>query len=256
MSILQPVTAAEFYNTRIKHFPTFDKIVCFNRPIFNPMGLVPMDDEKHVIADSDTNTERATTDDGIRLDSLRRARESAYEIAFANNFQYFVTFTLNRQMIDRYESKIIYPKLKNFLSNMVSRHDAKYLLCAEYHKQKEDEDKPAIHFHGLMSANFKLRDKGLVTKRGQTVYQIMNWKYGFSSAVLIDDNYQRTCNYVMKYITKENRKIFGKFYFSGGDISRKVPTEYDNVDYSVVPAPSFPVFGHLAVKYVEVQNDS
>ena len=39
---------------------------------------------------------------------------------------------------------------------------------------------------------------------------MIDWKWGFSTCVPLDDNYERTVNYVTKYITKAEDKIFGK----------------------------------------------
>ena len=37
----------------------------------------------------------------------------------------------------------------------------------------------------------------------------------------IDEYYERTCNYLMKYLTKDYRKIFGKWYFSSRNLVRR-----------------------------------
>lgn len=43
------------------------------------------------------------------------------------------------------------------------------------------------------------------------VYNMLDWKYGFSTCVPLDENYERTANYIVKYITKsDSGKIFGE----------------------------------------------
>lgn len=43
----------------------------------------------------------------VRTDSMKRAIDKAYEIGLSNNFQYFVTLTLDETKIDRYNPSII-----------------------------------------------------------------------------------------------------------------------------------------------------
>ena len=81
--------------------------------------------------------------------SRQRARARVRDMALCNPFEYFFTWTIAPDLLDRYDPKAIYPKLRNFLSNAVRRKGLSYLIVPEYHEQKPGEDKPAIHFHGL-----------------------------------------------------------------------------------------------------------
>ena len=64
-------------------------------------------------------------------------------MALCNPFEYFFTWTIAPDLLDRYDPKAIYPKLRNFLSNAVRRKGLSYLIVPEYHEQKPGEDKPA-----------------------------------------------------------------------------------------------------------------
>ena len=44
----------------------------------------------------------------------------------------------------------------------------------------------------------------------------MNWKYGFSTAIELDDQKERVTNYVMKYITKDNQKNIQSLLYGWG----------------------------------------
>ena len=63
---------------------------------------------------------------------------------------------------------------------------------------------------------------------------MLDWKWGFSTCVALDDHYERAINYVVKYIAKGNEKIFGKWYLSsrglkkGPDILSLEPIPYND----------------------------
>lgn len=48
-----------------------------------------------------------------------------------------------------------------------------------------------------------------------------DWPWGFSTCIPIDENYVRTVNYLLKYLTKGAEKIFGKWYLSARDLRKK-----------------------------------
>lgn len=181
-----------------------------------------------------------------RSDSLKRTKEKAFDIAMANDFDYFVTFTLDSEKIDRYDKDIVLKKFKKWLQHQVERKNFKYIIFPEYHKDN------AIHFHGLCSGNIKLSDSGKKTKAGQTIYNSDSWKYGFSSIIKLEGSYERVVNYITKYISKDNHKIFGKYYFAGGrGLRREVPTIYTNTEWNEVQGKVYhiPQAG-ISVKYV------
>ena len=71
----------------------------------------------------------------------------------------------------------------------------------------------ALHFHVLMSdiswtltpATNAKTGKLITTKFGDPVFNVTDWKYGFSTVAVIppDNNNLRVANYLVKYITKE-----------------------------------------------------
>ena len=279
--VLYPLRQAEgFYNTRIKHFGRFTVTSCFSRPVFNPLkhekhrqSKVLLNKEHSMRYDpftdsmieifKDSNVEKVEFSDEAlpkkdRSDSIKRAKDSVMEIAYANRFQYFVTLTLDQSKISRTDTNEIRSKLNRWLSNQVQRNQMKYIILPEHHTQKSWEDKPAVHFHGLISGIFRMKDSGKTTQRGQKILNIENWHYGFTTAIELDDNYDKIVNYVLKYITKESQKILGRWYLSGGKgLERKVPTEYINTDYDMFEGMEYMVpEANMTVKYKTVVEDT
>ena len=163
--------------------------------------------------------------------SQRRAKAKIMDIALCNPFSYFFTWTLDGQLIDRYDIEIVYKKVRVFLSNAVQRKGFQYVLVPEYHQIKDGEEKPAIHMHGLCNlgkvkiqpacyvkgprAGMQIQDNS-----GRPVYNMVAWKYGFSTCIPVDGQYERTVNYLSKYITKSDEKIFGKWYLSSRNLKK------------------------------------
>lgn len=154
-------------------------------------------------------------------ESQRRARSKVRDIALCNKFDYMFTWTLDADKIDRYDPVVIYKKMRAFLSHATQRKGFTYVCIPEYHKQKDGEEKPAIHFHGLcnlgsvkISPAVSPSGTLLTDKGGRQIFNMTDWTLGFSTCVPLDDDYEKAVNYVCKYITKAEEKIFGKWYLS------------------------------------------
>ncbi len=184
-----------------------------------------------------------------RPDNLKRAKDRVFDIVYQNEFKYFVTLTLNdeNENINREEPQTLIQPLRIWLSHQVQRKGLKYLLIPELHKNG------AVHCHLLINDVFKLVDSGTVIYNGRphkveylkskgvypyglkTVYNIPEWKYGFSTAIELSGEIARVAYYMTKYITKDLKKIFGKYYWSSRNIVRECETEYINTNYSEIP---------------------
>lgn len=163
--------------------------------------------------------------------SQRRAKAKIMDIALCNPFEYFFTWTLNGQLIDRYDIEIVYKKVRVFLSNAVQRKGFQYVLVPEYHKIKDGEEKLAIHMHGLCNlGQIKIQPayyaKGpragmqMQDSSGRPIYNMVDWKYGFSTCIPLDEQYERAVNYLTKYIAKSDTKIWGKWYLSSRNLQK------------------------------------
>ena len=185
----------------------------------------PRDSEGDVGVESADNIARA----------VRRARRKVYDLIVSNSsLNCFITCTLDGKDFERNDTKTFVRKLNKWLDNLVQRTGFKYVLVCEYHKKNK-----ALHFHALCNADaLRLQDSGTVlrptggkpvrlataARQGykpeelRTVYNVSNWKYGFSTAIYTDDNRGAVANYVSKYITKDCDKIGGRYYRHGGDL--------------------------------------
>ena len=219
--LFAPATAPEVYsNARKKLYPSFDTLQVANDYIFRALGYEERKPSRHYSVPSKGNAK-----DPVRsMESSRsRARASLRDIALCNRFEYFFTWTLDPKLIDRYDADTVKDKLLNFLKNKTRRNQFNYICVAERHKDG------AIHFHGLCNVRtIKLKrainarnGAEMSTSAGQPIYNMEDWRLGFSTCIPIGENYERTCNYLMKYISKGAEKVFGKWYFSSRSLRKK-----------------------------------
>ncbi len=209
--------------------------------------------------------------------ALRRARAAVSDYARANKFSYFVTLTLDKEKVDRYDINASLRPLRWFLDNLVRRHGLIYILVPELHKDG------AIHFHGLFNDAPVLVDSGTVrlpgskrprkprSKRqreqwledgGQVVYNIPGYKLGFSTAIPLYGEYRAAVAYVCKYIGKQPagdtsvapQKIGGRWYYSGGNLKKPV-RKYIDVDWDDFGGDHSFTIPRLGVQCVKIEVD-
>lgn len=160
-----------------------------------------------------SNIERSTGAESAER-SMRRAKAQVRRLALSNSFSYFVTLTLNREKVDRYEPSEIIKKLNAWCSNMVQRKGLCYILVPERHKDG------AIHFHGFFNKAVEMVDSGHKDSAGHVIYNIPAWSLGFSTAIELYGGYAQAVGYVCKYIGKQGDKPAGRWYYSGGDLKQ------------------------------------
>lgn len=165
--------------------------------------------------------------------AIRRARGRLREILLSNKFDWFVTITIDGNTLNRYDYRDIVKPLSKWLDNRVQRKGYKYVLVPEFHKDG------AVHFHGLFSGDVKVEDSGTVKVhnvkkpvkmstykrhyKGQPysiVYNMPEWEYGYTTAIKVTDKPHAVANYISKYISKDSRKVGGRWYLSGGKLNR------------------------------------
>lgn len=234
------------YATKIKHYPNgyWKRVYCNNYKFrvalygANKSYTAYKDESDASEGDSceDDYDVTLVADDRNRDDNYKRAKDRIFEIIFCNmsDFQVFVTVTFDDDKVDSRDPVAVITKLRNWLSHMVQRKGLKYLLVPEYHKSGR------IHAHLLCNNVFNLVDSGTRVVEGfdkpiklstiarynihpsrikGIVYNITDWKCGFSTAELTYGDGAALANYVLKeYMTKDNRKIFGKHYWCSRNI--------------------------------------
>lgn len=128
---------------------------------------------------------------------IARARTRVFEIAICNDFDYFITLTINDEKLNRYDLKAYIKKLGQFIRDYRKKHgaDIQYLLIPEKHING------AWHVHGLI--------KGIPADQlKKNEYGYLDWedykkRFGYCSIDKIKNQ-----EAVSKYITKYIRKSF------------------------------------------------
>ncbi|MCR5599123.1 MAG: hypothetical protein K6G33_00050 [Ruminococcus sp.] len=168
-----------------------------------------------------------------RSDSVKRAKDQIFDYVLNNDFDYFFTGTIDPENFDSKDPKELLNPVQDWLKDRVKRDNMQYIMIAERHK------KGGIHFHGLFKADkIKLEDSGtklyqghkkpisndraekLGLYGGRTVYNLASWKFGFTTCVPLVGDRMNTAFYVTKYITKDCKKIFGKFFWHSRNLKK------------------------------------
>lgn len=207
------------HNTKIKIYPNGATTTVYcKKAIFQDKGVEkrPSKPKGDIIVDINIKPKTEVLRD--RTDELMRLhRERVRDIVLMNDFTHFLTITINPDEIDSFDVQAVKKKLRNWLNNQQKRKGLQYVLIPEYHKSGR------IHCHALINDVFDLVDSG-IRYNGRPVFNVPDWKYGWTTAIPVDDNKLRLAYYVTKYITKGSDKIFGKYFWSSKNIQREPRT--------------------------------
>ena len=149
-------------------------------------------DKGYVLEDNqETTTDNKTDIEEIERISRCRTKQRIRELALCNNFEYFGTITISGYFCDRYELTDCQRELKKILKKIKRKNsDLKYIIITEKHKDG------AFHFHGLFSGlDLETNSFGYFHNKD---FDLL----GYNSFSRIID-YNKTCNYITKYITKD-----------------------------------------------------
>lgn len=184
--------------------------------------------------------------------SMRRARANLRRLALANEFDWFVTLTLDPAKIDRYDPAAIMHTMNRWLDNMVRRHGLRYVLVPERHQDG------ALHFHGFFAGTgLEAQDSGTMKlpgvkqprkprskaqreewlqQGGRVVYNLPQWPLGFTTAMELYGEYSGAVAYICKYVGKQSGdRPMGRWYYSGGPLVKPEKT-YAALDYREILA--------------------
>lgn len=264
------------FNCKIKTYKDGHKnIIYCNDEIFERAKNKKIIEEEVVINDKREFAYVPTVEDfeeitkhknKLRYDSLKRAKDKVYDIVLQNEWSFFVTVTFDEKHVNSKNVSEVMRKLTYWLGNLVKRKDLKYLLVPETHK------KGGIHCHLLVNDVLTLIDSGRVdyhnkaytvkylqsrgidTEQYKTIYNVHNWRYGWSTAIKVTGNPVQLAHYIVKYITKDSKVLFGKYYWSSRNICRECDVTFDNVSFSDVQLQEFKGFCNRKFKYELVQE--
>lgn len=251
MRLMHATLADISSNARVKEYPSHAVLQVANASIFREKGWEGVERPYDVPSKGNAkDPERALAV------SRARAKAAVRDIALCNRFSYFFTWTLSPDKIDRYDAEQVGKAVQNFLKNASYRKDFSYLCVPELHRDG------AIHLHGLCNlGSVKIEratnahtGKALSTDSGQPIYNMTDWSLGHSTCIPIDEHYERTCNYLAKYFTKDSRKIFGKWYLSSRNLTKHPPVSLiaGGMDYDAFVAdnpqsPVIPLYGDVCM---------
>lgn len=140
---------------------------------------------------------RKDTPPAARLSqSISRARSRVFELARCNDWDYFITLTLDRLKQDRHDLDLYRSQLGMMVRNLNRKdgYDIKYLLVPEQHKDG------AWHLHGFVRG---IHADDLVRNR----FGYLEWKsharrFGFTSLSPIK-SHEACSRYITKYVSKD-----------------------------------------------------
>lgn len=169
--------------------------------------------------------------------NISRARSKVFEYAYCNDWEYFVTLTIDEKKYDRTDLKTYYKDFSKFLKNYKELYDLKlkYLLIPELHI-----DGKSWHMHGFISGIPP--DHLIINEFGYLDWVPYKNRFGFISLDKIR-NKEGVSVYITKYVNKAlevNIKGIGAhlYYCSKGlkvaveikrgMLSKNIPFDYEN----------------------------
>ncbi len=139
----------------------------------------------------------------------KRAKKNFYNYALANDWQYFCTYTFNKEEV-RNSKDLLYMSWSNFIKSMRKKYsDIKAIAVYE------SFEKGGYHIHALLANCVLTLRPAINPHTGQFIYsrkynnQVFNcldWQAGFNDVVCInpESNQVQVVNYLGSYMTKES----------------------------------------------------
>lgn len=241
------------HTARMKSYPDGSfELLASDVPCFRQSGWEEHGREAARGTSAADKTRREATEGTSAADqerSMRRAAGRVRDLALCNDFRWFVTLTLDPAKIDRHDMEALTHVLNRWSDNRVRRKGLRYILVPERHKDG------AIHLHGFFNDALPLVDSGTVSlpggkprkprsrkqreewlsAGGKIVYNIPDWSLGFSTALQLTGDYHAAVAYVCKYVRKQQEKIGGRWYYSGGKL-QEPEVSYLDIGYREVEA--------------------
>lgn len=170
------------YNVKMFHYEDGVQIRMYKKPLIK--GYVKDDTDFVTKNNYDLTIEQIEEKHEKSIESsMNRTVQNIYGITRANTWDWFITLTINPQIIDSTDYDAVTKKSSQWLKDLRKRvsPDMKYILVPELHS-----DGLKWHLHGLLAdcpqLSFK---KTSIVKSGKTIYNLDNWKYGWTTATKV-----------------------------------------------------------------------
>ena len=220
------------YNARAKTFSRGQQVTIYSKT-FSKNEEEKKKNEK--LSKSYKNINRTKEqEEHCKTYSIKQTKNRIYDIARANEWDWFITLTFDRKKKDSSDYDVVINELTQFLKNVRLRQcpDMKYLIVPELHADGEH-----YHFHGLLANcdNLCFTYSGRIDRKSKRpIYNIAKWTLGFTTATQVQDT-ARVSSYITKYITKECVAVLKnkKRYYASHNIDRP------GIDYSIVDKDEF-----------------
>lgn len=225
------------YNTRIELFLGFKRVTVCSESKWAAISDIKQKAQAEAVWDDEIDAleEVGKEKSNTHLDAVMRAKRRLFDLIALTRWDWFVTLTLDPDKIDRQDAKAFSRKLKRYLDNLVQRKGIGYVLVPEEHKCG------GYHAHMLVKGDLDVVDSGTVTWKGhkrpvkrqtaqrmnipvdlmQTVYNVLSWQLGYTTAIRTYGSGEELARYVGKYLTKDSAKIFGRRYWHSRNIQQQ-----------------------------------
>jgi len=194
--------------------------------------------------------------------SRRRAKQHIYNYIRDNRkLDMFCTLTIAPEHAERFDPDELGKKLHDYLAHRVARRGLQYVAVYEYHKRDN-----ALHVHMLCNQSALKLQRAINYKTGKklshkdknghwhAIYNVSDWRLGFTTAIKCYGNRCAIANYISKYVSKSEKKIRGRWYMHSHNLS--YPTyKYFQCDYSKTIGSVQNIKGaNLHIKYTTVEQ--
>ena len=241
------------HTARMKSYPDGSfELLASDVPCFRQSGWEEHGKEATRRRSAADKTQREATEGTSAADqerSMRRAAGRVRDLALCNDFRWFVTLTLDPAKIDRHDMEALTHVLNRWSDNRVRRKGLRYILVPERHKDGAIASAWASSmtrcrwwirvrsaFRAVSRASPGAGSSGKSGfQPGKIVYNIPDWSLGFSTALQLTGDYHAAVAYVCKYVRKQQEKIGGRWYYSGGKLEEP-EVSYLDIGYREVEA--------------------
>ena len=187
------------HNVRIYNYLGGQQIRIYKKPVGRCADI--WDDVESTKQKKDKDKKKGVKDEErSNVVSRNRTIQKVYEVTRSNMWEWFITLTFNPEKVNSFDYAEVSKILSKWLNHLKERYapDLKYSIVPELHKSGR------YHFHGLIAdtGNMIFEDSGHKTFGGETIYNLGNYKLGFTTATKIND-VSRASSYITKYITKD-----------------------------------------------------